>query len=450
MRIVFYSTNTNQFDNNLFRINTCPSTYEIFKNFVKSHPEDEFFVVTQQPCFFMPDKGENVIILPEENDYNEVAFSILRLHPDIAIAMSFWVDPYDWLTVSDSLVGECLKSCNVKTICHSVETGLTCFDKRLTEEKLKALGFYVPKSVYVDHDLYFCAGSNKKVIHNVYKDAVANQIKKLTLPLVIKDTVGVSSYGTTVVNTYGEAIDYLNSKRNNSNRIVEEYMCGVQMGTEIYGVPGNYSVLEPIMISLNHYGITSPKVSAKYGPVYEGEKLPEVISLPSGIVIKSQKYDFSGLKEMLLKLAEAMEFKGAAQVDLIFSEGKWYIIEINPRLSGMSYTYSSLLGLSLFEIMYKTCIACEKIALENGKKVLNIKLPVMELGQCRDIYQMTDVDFVHLTDNEDAKQEREKGYTEIILTGKGISEIKKTLAELKGKLPECDFSKVENFIGSMY
>ena len=94
-------------------------------------------------------------------------------------------------------------------------------------------------------------------------------------------------------------------------------------------------MLPPFEFSVNQYGITSPKQSIKLGPC----KLPEA------------------LRNMMLKLAEKLELRGCAQVDLILdSEGEWHIIEINPRLSGMSYTYACMLGVSVFELMYKAAV----------------------------------------------------------------------------------------------
>ena len=102
----------------------------------------------------------------------------------------------------------------------------------------------------------------------------------------------------TVAHTYGEVAGYLNSKRNNSNRLLEEFIRGRQFGLEIYGVPGAYTVLPPFEFSVNQYGITSPKQSAKYGPC----QLPD------------------DLREMMLRLAEGLRLCGAAQVDLILDD----------------------------------------------------------------------------------------------------------------------------------
>lgn len=411
MKIVFYSSNSNVFDKENFIIKVKPSNETQFDSFCKKHPEHDFICISQAPAMYMPEKS--LILLRQELTASEFAKEILKYKPDLAIAMSFWVNPYDWLTVNDALIAEELRKNDVRTISHSVETGLVCFDKWRTHQKLLQLGFNIPKGLFVDHDMYFCAGSHKEVLNNVYKASVYNQIKELNLPLIIKDTAGLSSYGMTVVHTYGEAVGYLNSKRNNSNRLVEEYIHGEQFGVEIYGVPGNYTVLPPFRFSLNQYGITSPKQSAKSGP----EKLEQQ------------------LEEMLLKLAEELSFEGCTQVDLIKSQEKWYIIEINPRLSGMSFTYSTTLGISVFELLYKTCI--EKTNLQmNKNKVLNLKLPLMSEEQMNEVLNIDGVKLLNQTNDLAAKQEREKGFCECIIATEIPEKIKSALTCIKALFPD--------------
>ena len=299
MRIVFYSTNSNIFNEETFKIKVMPSNTQAFTDFCALHPENDFFCVTQKPGMFLPEISDSQIhYLPLEIDTDSFAEYILTLKPDLAIAMTFWIEPYDWLPVSDAQVAKKLNACGVRTICHSVQTGLLCFDKWRFHNEMARLGFDVPAAVFCDHDLYFCAGSNKEVIRNVYKESVLAQIRDLKLPVIIKDTTGLSSFGMTVANTYGEVAGYLNSKRNNSNRLIEEFIRGRQFGLEIYGVPGAYTVLPPFEFSVNQYGITSPKQSVKYGPC----PLPDV------------------LRDMMLSLAEGLGLCGAAQVDLILDD----------------------------------------------------------------------------------------------------------------------------------
>lgn len=420
MRIVFYSTNSNVFDENTFKINVMPGNKASFEEFCRAHPEHEFYCLSQKPGIFLPEELSgaqggasaltNIRYLPLETNTETFTKALLELKPDLAIAMTFWIEPYDWLPVSDALVGEKLREHGVQTICHSVQTGLICFDKWRTHNQLARLGFDVAPAVFCDHDLYFCAGSNKEVLRNVYKESVLAQIRGLRLPVIIKDTTGLSSYGMTVAHTYGEVAGYLNSKRNNSNRLIEEFISGRQFGLEIYGVPGAYTVLPPFEFSVNQYGITSPKQSVKYGPCELSVEL----------------------RDMMLKLAEGLGLCGAAQVDLILDdEGAWHIIEVNPRLSGMTYTCAAACGLSLFEMIYRACVAKEALP-QPTDFVMSLKLPLMSESQMKEILQMPGVSLLNQTNDLAAKQEREKGFCECIIVSDEKEVLQKTVAQFEG------------------
>lgn len=461
MKIVFYSTNSNTFDKETYKIDVMASNESQFLSFKAAHPQHQFICVTQAPGLFMPEKS--AIVLDGSLTAQQVAGEIKKLQPDLALAMSFWVTPYDWLPINDSLVAEELEKAGVRTIAHPVESSLICFDKWRTHQKLLQEGFKIAPAVFVDHDLYFCAGSHKEVVTNVYRASIRSQLEKLHLPLIIKDVASLSSYGMTVVHSYGEAVGYLNSKRNNSNRLVEEYLEGEQYGLEVYGLPGNYNVLPPMRFSLNQYGITSPKQSAKFGPFELNKEL----------------------RSLVVKLAECLQIKGAAQVDLIKvkadcesgnsgagksaseggktsanansgscrensgtcetgSDSPWRIIEINPRLSGMSFSYATGLGLSVFEMLWRTCI-CKLIgesgtpegqeALPPMKTTLSLKLPIVNLAEMEKILAIPGVRLLNQTNDTLAKQEREKGFCECIITGENAADVEKAVDQLKALFP---------------
>ena len=411
MKVVFYSTNSNIFNPQTFKITVLPANKEQFESFQKKYPEHSFTFVTQLPLMFMP---ENSIVLDQNLSYKEVSQKIISLKPDLAIALSFWVNPYDWLSVNDALIKNELEKNGIKTLCNPLSSSLICFDKYKTHQFLELNGFNIPKAVFVDHDLYFCAGSHKEVIHNVYKDSILSQIQELKLPLIIKDTVGLSSYGMTVVHTYGEAMGYLNSKRNNSNRIVEEYITGEHFGLEVYRAKNDFMVLDPYRFSLNQYGITSPKQSSKEGPV------------------KDAKYKINELKKEIKKLARLLDIQTLCQVDLIYSNKKWYIIEINPRLSGMSFMYAKSYNKTLYDLIWETCVLGKKSPYKNTPDLWckDIKLEVQTDEKLNEIRELGCVKLLNQSNDMAAKQEREKGFCECIILGTK-EEIQETLEKIK-------------------
>ena len=426
MRIVFFSTNSNRFDGESFCIRTVPSRKSVFDSLAESYPEDEFFVVTQLPASFVADVAGNDFAETssrvqyrrcQKENASDIAAEILLLNPDLAVAASFWVTPFDWLPVQDGMISDMLRERGVRTLCHPTEFSLDCFDKYRTHLLLEKHGFPMPEAMHLDYQQFWCERSHRELKTNVYKAYVLRKLEKMSYPVVIKDTVGLSSYGMEVAVSYKQALYYLYSGRTNSDRLIEEYLSGEQFGTEIYGSDGNYTVMPPLMFSLNRYGITSPKQSVKLGPV------------------TNEKYKIAELNEMLISLAKKLHLCGTAQVDLVFSGGKWFIIEINPRLSGMSETYAAALRTTVPHLLTRIARG-EKICGTALQSVCNIKLPLLTDAQMESLSHIPAVRYIHQIHNTAAKQEREKGYCEIILAADSVPEVMAELERLAADFPD--------------
>lgn len=401
MKIVIYSSNSNFFDGNLFHYYNFPSNTSFWNDFLDKNPDCNLIFVTELPGLFLLDLKNNELCETSDKITYFIktpdADFISELHPDLAIAASFWVTPYDWLPVKDAMIAEELRKRNVKVICNPLETTLLSFDKNETASFLKSHGFNAAKGVYVNHELFWGERNHSEIKNNFYKESVFFRIKQLNLPLIIKDTTGLSSYGMEVVHTYNEAIGFLRSKKNNGDKLVEEFIPGLQFGTEIHGSKEKgYVVFDPFMFSVNQYGITSPKQSIKLGP------------------FACDEYRISQLKKELSRLAELLEINGVCQVDLVFNEKekKWYIIEINPRLSGMT------------QALYES---------KNKETVMALKLPNLDEEKLAEIKKLSYVKHISQVVNDAAKQRRECGYCEIIFS---CSKKNPELEDLKLKFPD--------------
>lgn len=426
MRILFFSTNSNYYEGKDFKTRSIPSCKSELDMLAQSFPDDEFAVVTNLPgMFFLDLDGDALREKSSRVEYHitslceedEIADFIFELHPEIAVAASFYTAPFDWLSVKDALVAEKLRAKGIRTVCHPLDLTVDCFDKWRTHAFLTRHGFPCPKAVYVHHSLFINAGNRRQIKSNVYKSSVFAQIEKLHFPVVIKDTVGLSSYGTDVLNSFSEVENWLKSKKFTSDRIVEEFIGGAQFGTEITGARGNYKVMPPLLFSVNKYGITSPKQSVKTGPV------------------PKDKFSTDTLEKMLLRLAEISEFEGTVQIDLVFDGKNWTIIEINPRLSGMSATYAAMESTTVCRRILESTGEARFSRTEthsNEKKfVLNIKFPLLSADELQKMSGLPFVKKVSQIENLAAKQLREKGYCEVIMTDKSKEKLKEDLFTLK-------------------
>lgn len=441
MKILFYSSNSNYFDYNTFKIYSYPTCKMDFEKLQNDFPQHEFFVVAELPAMFLIDLENNGTVEKSKNVkyfiYNseekicveDFSKKIIEYNPDVAIPISFWVNPFDWLSIKDSMIADCLKTNGIKTFCNSTLTSQICFDKNSTYQKMQELisnnkieNLKIPKSVYVHHELFWAERNRNELKENVYKEFIYSQIKNLNYPVIIKDTFGVSSYGMEVATNYNQVISFLNSKRNNSDRIIQEYIDGFHFGAEIFSISGfsnsiennfsekNHFVLSPFIFSTNKYGITSPKQSVKLGP------------------INDEKFFISKLKKSLIQLATEFNFSGITQVDLILKNDQWYLIEINPRVSGMSKTYSVTLEKSLLEIFMELFFFDKNVEndferiFEKNNFAINFKIPLLQKNQFDELSKNPNVKYLNQMENLIAKQDREKGFCQVVLNSKNSFE----------------------------
>lgn len=441
MKFLLYSSNSNYFDYNTFKIYSYPTCKMDFEKLQNDFPQHEFFVVVELPAMFLIDLENNGTVEKSKNVkyfiYNSeekicvenFSKKIIEYNPDVAIPISFWVNPFDWLSIKDSMIADCLQTNGIKIFCNSTLTSQICFDKNSTYQKMQELisnnkieNLKIPKSVYVHHELFWAERNRNELKENVYKEFIFTQIKNLNYPVIIKDTFGVSSYGMEVATNYNQVISFLNSKRNNSDRIIQEYIDGFHFGTELFSTYGfsnstennfsekNHFVLSPFIFSTNKYGITSPKQSVKLGP------------------INDEKFFISKLKKSLLQLATEFNFSGITQVDLILKNDQWYLIEINPRVSGMSKTYSITLEKNLLEIFIELFLfdksdknIFERI-FEKNNFAINFKIPLLEKNQFDELSKNPNVKYLNQMENIIAKQDREKGFCQVVLNSKNSFE----------------------------
>lgn len=401
MKIVFYSTNSNFYNGKNFHIKNIPSCANQLEQLAQKYIEDEFFVVTQFPGMFLLDLEDNTLkeksskikyFITNKDSARDISNEIAELSPDLVISVTYWVTPFDWLGVKDAIIAQYLEEIGIKTRCNTVDFELNCFEKWHTHEILKEQ-FNVANGVFLNHDLYWAERNNHEIKNNIYKECLLEKISKLHFPIVIKDNFGLSSYGLEVVNTFAQAKAFLNSKKNNSDKVIEEFIEGAQFGIELCGIDDEYIIFDPFMFSVNKYGITSPKQSVKIGPVSD------------------EKYKINSLKEKLLYFARKNKIQGIIQIDLVFDGEKWFIIEINPRVSGMSNTTACSNDMNLIELLYKPKKNVSKL-------VIDIKFPILEDEQLEKLSKFPNVIYISQTKNDDAKQIRESGFCEVIFGGR--------------------------------
>lgn len=387
MRIVFYSASTAAHANVSTKTTYQPFRSDAWDELDQLYPDCEFVVVGPLNGSYIFDvadgricrKSEKVkyVLLESGVSAEETAELIAAQKPDIAVAIASGAVPFDWVPIKTGMIAEELQKKGIPTIANNTLVGVAAFDKWRSNIMFRSF-VKAAKGIYIHHELFFAEKRNNGVSLNVYKEYVFYRIREMSFPVIVKDTLGAGSMGVEVMNSYEEVEAFLNSDRNDSDVMVEELIQGEQFGTEIHGVEGRYSVLPPIAFSVNKDGITEPLSSVKFGPV------------------TNPSYHFEKVQEELLHMAQTLKFEGTVQVDLVYRDGEWYIIEINPRWSGMTTTTAAMEGRSPFSIFVDSILGTDKNynMKRNLNYALNFKMKVRTQEELIRLYANPHVDYV--------------------------------------------------------
>ncbi len=371
MKIVFYNTSSKDVTSRSSAM-FYPKRADIWDDLADHYPEHEFYFVTSNGGGILLDitngeisvypKKVKYVITNSRDSADEIADIIISLNPDAAIEISTANTPIDWNFIKDSLVAEKLREKGIRTISHTLFSSLAFYDKWRSSMALRNYGFNVAESVFVHNDQYWAEREIKNMTNNVYKEYILYKISRLNYPVIIKGTIGAGSTGIEIAQSFEEAKAVLNSENNNADLIVEEMIQGENIGTDIFGADGQYHVPSAYFNSTTDKNISDPYHQIKFGP------------------ITAERYNLKEMQESLIKLANDFKFGAGANVDLIFKDGKWYIIEVNPRWSGMTTTAAAAEGRNPLVIYAESVFGSSSkySDVENLKYTLNFKIPEID------------------------------------------------------------------------
>ncbi len=132
---------------------------------------------------------------------------------------------------------------------------------------------------------------------------------------------------------------------------------------------------------------------------------------------------------MLLKIAQKLNFQGLAQFDLVFNGTKWFVIEINPRLSGLTHSCNALKNIFMGERLFSLS-GLSKNREETQNFVLNIKFSLLQDDEFSALSKMPYIKHIYQVENKKAQQLRERGYCEVILFAKTKPKLQEALDDL--------------------
>lgn len=435
MKIVFFSASTSSKIDTSMQFISKPSRADAWDELDREYSDCEFVVVGPRDTKDLFDmKDGEICIWPEHVKYvllkdgasvEETVEVVAAEKPDVAVAVPFAAIPHDWMPIKTSLIAEGLRKLGIQTLANNVNVSIAAFDKWRTNIMFRSF-IKAAKAVYVHNDLYWTEKKLKEGQLNIYKEYVLQRVKEMHFPVLVKDTLGVASIGIEVMNSYEEVEQFLNSEKNDADVLVEEFIKGEQFGTEIHGTNGRYSVLPPIALSVNEEGITEQRGAVKFGPITD------------------PKYHYEEVQETLLNMAQQLGFEGTVQVDLVYKDGQWYIIEINPRWSGLTVVTAAMEGRNPYAIFVDSILGLDKnySMSRNLKHVIHFITKALPEEMMDKLYQNPNIAYLQRVDAEYAGIGKMSNCVVIVSTDKGKEDIPAVLEELNKEFPELVSEKV--------
>lgn len=258
-----------------------------------------------------------------------VADRIRLWQPDAFVGISM----RDENALRDAVVAADLAEDGVSVVMHNPATTGILANKAETKALLRRHGIAVPKDVPVDGDVI----ARRTVAVPAYIDHVAGRAADIGYPLLAKPLWESFSTGIHYLANADELRAYLHTVT--SNMLLEQCLRGELCSVEIVGFDGSYG-LRPLIWK----GHTGGPPSFLFGGVRHAGRRPEA------------ERDFMEVGTGLLKLCAELLVNGSVEVEMIYRDGRYYVIEINPRISGTTLlsgvssghnTYKELLEMAL-------------------------------------------------------------------------------------------------------
>lgn len=148
-------------------------------------------------------------------------------------------------------------------------------------------------------------------------------------------------------------------------------------------------------------------------------------------------YHFEKVQEELLNMAQSLKFEGTVQVDLVYRAGEWYIIEINPRWSGMTTTTAAMEGRNPLSIFVDSILGTDKnySMKRNLKYALNFKMKARSQEDLIRLYGNPHVDYIMQLETSVAGMEKINYCEVVISTDQEKEDIMNILNELEEEFP---------------
>lgn len=353
----------------------------------------------------------------------EISNKLLKWNPDAVISISL----PDNNCMRDSVIREALAKHDIPVIIHPLNTMIKLCNKWDTVRYLRESGFKVPNSFLISGDLY-----NKRGIeYSCYFDVIKQNINKLQFPVLIKPLWDSMSFGIKKFDSPDALLSWIHVEGISRDLLVEEFIQGELFGIEVVGSNDNY-YCQPLVkksMSSNNDNLT-PFDHIRFGP------------------INDKKYNVECLKEELIRISNALELFGSVEFELIFHKKNFYIIEVNPRVSGLTNLSSSISGENIYSQLLKLAEKKWVVPVERNEiRSYKAEVPLNNLNEHKlnTLKLFENIECINEVLYHDGSKQ-----AKMIIEGKNFIDLVQQLREINIKLSVIDEDTIVEFEESLY
>ncbi|WP_051839022.1 ATP-grasp domain-containing protein [Streptomyces sp. NRRL F-5126] len=290
-----------------------------------------------------------------------LARQVLAWRPDAVVSLSI----PDENALRDAAVKERLERQGVPVVMHGLDTVNLLSNKWETKRVIAEHGLAQPDAVLLDGDLL----NGRGLPVPAFRDVVLHQAQSLGYPLITKPLWDCLGNGMHVLADEDELSDYLRQPYN-GNLMLERFTRGELCSVEVVGARGHYVVQPVIWMG-----------PADDGPSSTFQRLRYVAPRPEADAA------FAPVAQRLVRLCRSLDIEGALDMDMIYVDGEFHVLEINPRVSGATTLAIAGSGLNTYDCLVS--MACgqwpHRLPAAAGQaRMIALQFPLCSCGEDTD------------------------------------------------------------------
>ncbi|MBR0859758.1 ATP-grasp domain-containing protein [Bradyrhizobium liaoningense] len=269
--------------------------------------------------------------LPPDATVDIVANALLEWGASGAISLSI----PDENSIRDAQVKHRLAQSGIPMIAHDPHTTYLFANKWETKRTVARFGLLTAPGFLLDGDLV----NGRALQVRAYADYVAQQCAELGYPVLTKPLWDCLGNGIRFLHNEADLVAFLRSPYN-GNCVVEKFIDGELCSVEIIG-RGDQLVFQPLIWK----GRTRPSPSFPFTQVRDSIPRPDA------------ELHFVPTANKLRRMCAELSVCGALEVEMVYADGHYHIIEINPRVSGSTSLSIASSGFNTFEALVRLLLA---------------------------------------------------------------------------------------------